>query len=177
MVQSGEKIESKLANCMPLRDIPAGVPIHNIELQVGQGGILVRSAGNAARILAKEANYANVVLPSGEVRKIFHLCRATIGRISNTDHMNISLGKAGRKRWKGRRPHVRGTAMNPVAHLWVVEKVEAMEVVILARQLESWLKVVEQGKKVLIAINILLEKGIKNSIINIVFYIGWIING
>ncbi len=115
-VMSGEKIESKIANCMPLKDIPAGVPIHNVELQVGQGGILVRSAGNAARILAKEGNYANVVLPSGEVRKIFHNCRATIGRISNTDHMNISLGKAGRKRWKGRRPHVRGTAMNPVAH-------------------------------------------------------------
>lgn len=115
-VMSGEKVEAKLGNCMPLKNIPAGMAIHNIELQIGHGGQLVRSAGNVARILAKEGKYVNVVLPSGEVRKIFYECRATIGQISNADHMNISLGKAGRKRWKGRRPHVRGTAMNPVAH-------------------------------------------------------------
>ncbi len=115
-VESGDKVEPKLGNCMPLKNIPAGVSIHNVELQVGRGGQLVRSAGNVAKILAKEGKYCNVVLPSGEVRKIFYECRATIGQVSNPDHMNIDLGKAGRKRWKGRRPHVRGTAMNPVAH-------------------------------------------------------------
>ncbi|MGR3317492.1 MAG: 50S ribosomal protein L2 [Candidatus Anammoxibacter sp.] len=115
-VMSGEKVEAKTGNCMPLKNIPAGMAIHNVELQVGHGGQLVRSAGNDAKILAKEETYVHVILPSGEVRKIFHECRATIGRISNSDHMNVSLGKAGRKRWKGRRPHVRGTAMNPVAH-------------------------------------------------------------
>ena len=115
-VMSGEKIEAKTGNCMTLKNIPAGMAIHNVELQVGHGGQLVRSAGNDAKILAKEESYVHVVLPSGEVRKIFHECRATIGRISNSDHMNVRLGKAGRKRWKGRRPHVRGTAMNPVAH-------------------------------------------------------------
>lgn len=115
-VISGEKVEAKTGNCMPLKNIPAGLPIHNIELQIGHGGQLVRSAGNDAKILAKEGNYVHVVLPSGEVRKIFHECRATIGQIGNSDHMNIILGKAGRKRWKGRRPHVRGTAMNPVSH-------------------------------------------------------------
>lgn len=116
IVESGEKVEPKIGNCMPLKNIPAGMPIHNIELQIGQGGQLVRSAGNAGRVLAKDGNYVHVVLPSGEVRKIFHECRATIGRVSNIDHMNVKLGKAGRKRWMGRRPHVRGTAMNPVAH-------------------------------------------------------------
>jgi len=116
IVESGEKVEPKIGNCMPLKNIPAGMPIHNIELQIGHGGQLVRSAGNAGRVLAKEGTYVHVVLPSGEVRKIFHECRATIGRVSNIDHMNVKLGKAGRKRWMGRRPHVRGTAMNPVAH-------------------------------------------------------------
>lgn len=115
-VMSGENVDPKTGNSMPLKSIPAGVPIHNIELQVGRGGQMVRSAGNVAKILAKEGDYVNVVLPSGEVRKIFHECRATVGQVSNSDHMNIKLGKAGRKRWKGRRPHVRGTAMNPVSH-------------------------------------------------------------
>lgn len=116
MVVSGNGIEPKSGNCMPLKDIPAGVAIHNVELQLGRGGQLVRSAGNSARVLAKDGRYVHVVLPSGEVRRIFFECRATIGQVSNADHMNVKLGKAGRKRWLGRRPHVRGTAMNPVAH-------------------------------------------------------------
>lgn len=115
-VMSGETVEAKVGNCLPLKSIPAGFAIHNVELQVGHGGQLVRSAGNSAKVLAKEGTYVHVVLPSGEVRRIFHECRATIGQVSCSDHMNISLGKAGRKRLMGRRPHVRGTAMNPVAH-------------------------------------------------------------
>lgn len=115
-VVSGERVEPNAGNCMPMKNIPPGLPIHNIELQVGHGGQLVRSAGNVAKIMAKEGRYVNVLLPSGEIRKIFHECRATIGQLSNLDHMNVRLGKAGRKRWKGRRPHVRGTAQNPVSH-------------------------------------------------------------
>jgi large subunit ribosomal protein L2 len=90
--------------------------IHNIEMTAGQGGKLVRGAGNAARIVAKEGNWVTIVLPSGEMRMIRKECRATIGRVSNPDHQNIKIGKAGRKRHMGRRPHVRGKAMNPVAH-------------------------------------------------------------
>lgn len=116
MLMSGDKVEPEKGNCMPLRSIPLGLEIHNIELRVGQGGQLVRSAGGAAKLLAKEGNYAHIVLPSGEVRKVFDGCRATIGTLGNVDHMNIRLGKAGRKRWKGIRPHVRGVAQNPVAH-------------------------------------------------------------
>jgi len=115
-VMSGEKVEPEIGNCMPLKSIPLGLEIHNIELRVGQGGHLVRSAGGVARLLAKEGNYAHIVLPSGEVRKVFDECRATIGQLGNMDHANIRLGKAGRMRWKGRRPHVRGVAQNPVAH-------------------------------------------------------------
>ena len=115
-VMSGDKVEPEIGNCMPLRSIPMGLDIHNIELRVGQGGQLVRSAGGVAKLLAKEGNYAHVVLPSGEVRKVFDGCRATIGQLGNLDHSNIRLGKAGRKRWKGIRPHVRGVAQNPVAH-------------------------------------------------------------
>lgn len=116
MLMSGDKVEPEKGNSMPLRNIPLGLEIHNIELRVGQGGQLVRSAGGTAKLLAKEGNYAHIVLPSGEVRKVFDGCRATIGSIGNSDHMNIRLGKAGRKRWKGIRPHVRGVAQNPVAH-------------------------------------------------------------
>lgn len=116
IVMSGEKVEPEIGNCMPLKNIPLGMEIHNIEMRIGQGGQLVRSAGGAARLMAKEGNYAHIVLPSGEVRKVFFGCRATIGQIGNTEHSNIRLGKAGRKRWKGRRPHVRGVAQNPVAH-------------------------------------------------------------
>ncbi len=115
-VLSGEKVELQAGNSMPLKNIHLGIEIHNIELRPGEGGKIVKSAGSVARVLAKDGKYVQIVLPSGEVRKIFHECRATVGRVGNTDHMGINLGKAGRKRWKGRRPHVRGTAMNPVAH-------------------------------------------------------------
>ena len=115
-VQSGQLCEPKAGNCMPLSAIPAGLEIHNIEMTAGQGGKMVRGAGNVAKIMAKEGNWVTVVLPSGEMRMVRKECRATIGRLSNPDHQNISLGKAGRKRHMGRRPHVRGKAMNPVAH-------------------------------------------------------------
>jgi large subunit ribosomal protein L2 len=115
-VESGDSCEPKIGNAMPLSAIPAGLEIHNIEMRAGQGGKLVRGAGNAARIVAKEGNWVTVVLPSGEMRVIRKECRATIGRLSNPDHQNVRIGKAGRKRHMGRRPHVRGKAMNPVAH-------------------------------------------------------------
>jgi large subunit ribosomal protein L2 len=115
-VESGEACEPKVGNTMPLSAIPAGLEIHNIEMRAGQGGKLVRGAGNAARIVAKEGDWITIVLPSGEMRMIRKECRATIGRLSNPDHQNVRIGKAGRKRHMGRRPHVRGKAMNPVAH-------------------------------------------------------------
>ena len=115
-IESGEICEPKIGNTMPLSAIPAGLEIHNIEMRAGQGGKLVRGAGNAARIVAKEGNWVTIVLPSGEMRMVRKECRATIGRISNPDHQNVRIGKAGRKRHMGRRPHVRGKAMNPVAH-------------------------------------------------------------
>jgi large subunit ribosomal protein L2 len=115
-IESGESCEPKIGNAMPLSAIPAGMEIHNIEMRAGQGGKLVRGAGNAARIVAKEGNWITIVLPSGEMRMIRKECRATIGRLSNPDHQNVRIGKAGRKRHMGRRPHVRGKAMNPVAH-------------------------------------------------------------
>lgn len=115
-LMSGEKVEPEIGNCMPLKNIPLGLDVHNIELRVGQGGQMVRSAGGMAKLLAKEGDYAHIVLPSGEVRKVFVECRATIGQLGNLDHNNIRLGKAGRKRWMGIRPHVRGVAQNPVAH-------------------------------------------------------------
>jgi len=113
---SDENAEPRAGNSLPLRNIPPGVPIHNIELTRGKGGQLVRSAGGAAVVAAKEGNYAQVNLPSGEVRRIHMDCRATIGQVGNVEHQIISIGKAGRKRHMGRRPHVRGMAMNPVAH-------------------------------------------------------------
>jgi len=116
VVESGLACEPKIGNTMPLSAIPAGMEIHNIEMRAGQGGKLVRGAGNAARIVAKEGNWVTIVLPSGEMRMIRKECRATIGRLSNPDHQNVRIGKAGRKRHMGRRPHVRGCAMNPVAH-------------------------------------------------------------
>jgi len=115
-VESGESCEPKIGNTMPLSAIPAGLEIHNIEMRAGQGGKLVRGAGNAAKIVAKEGNWITIVLPSGEMRMLRKECRATIGRISNPDHQNVRIGKAGRKRHMGRKPHVRGKAMNPVAH-------------------------------------------------------------
>ncbi|MBN2455898.1 MAG: 50S ribosomal protein L2 [Sedimentisphaerales bacterium] len=116
IVESGISCEPRIGNAMRLGSIPAGMEIHNIEMTAGQGGRLVRGAGNSARIVAKEGDWVTIVLPSGEMRMIRKECRATIGRLSNPDHQNIKLGKAGRKRHIGRRPHVRGKAMNPVAH-------------------------------------------------------------
>ena len=116
VIESGLSCEPKIGNAMPLGAIPAGIEIHNVEMTVGQGGKLVRGAGNVTRIVAKEGNWVTIILPSGEMRMIRKECRATIGRLSNTDHQNIRIGKAGRKRHMGRRPHVRGKAMNPVAH-------------------------------------------------------------
>src|SRR6185295_3509343 len=103
-------------NCLPLKLIPAGTMIHNIELRKGKGGQMVRSAGGAAQLVAKEGEYAQVKLPSGEVRKVHLECVATVGQVGNLDHKNVSIGKAGRTRWLGRRPHNRGVAMNPVDH-------------------------------------------------------------
>jgi large subunit ribosomal protein L2 len=103
-------------NAMPLRFIPLGTVIHNVELRKDKGGQVAKSAGAGAQILAKEGDYAQVRMPSSEIRKVHLDCRATIGQIGNIDHSNISVGKAGRSRWKGIRPHVRGTAMNPVDH-------------------------------------------------------------
>jgi len=115
-VMSGEKADIKVGNALPLKNIPIGTIIHNIELKEGKGAELVRSAGGYAQLLAKEGKYANIKLPSGEVRLVGLNCRACIGQIGNTTHEIIQLGKAGRKRWLGIRPTVRGTAMNPVDH-------------------------------------------------------------
>ena len=116
VIFSGPDSEPKVGNCMPLTKIPLGTTIHNIEMQPGKGGQLCRSAGASAVLNAREGKWAQVTLPSGEVRRLPNSCRATIGQIGNLEHSLIVLGKAGRKRWMGRRPHVRGTAMNPVAH-------------------------------------------------------------
>ncbi len=115
-VLSGEGADIRPGNAMPLRSIPLGTLIHNIELRVGKGGQLIRSAGGYAQLMAKEGKYAQVRLPSGEVRMILQECMATIGQIGNTNHENLSLGKAGRSRWLGRRSKVRGVAMNPIDH-------------------------------------------------------------
>ena len=115
-VMSGERAEPRAGNSLPLKLIPSGLPIHNIELRPGQGGIMARSAGIAAQLMAKEGDYAHVALPSGEIRKIHLTCRATIGQLGNLDHQNVWIAKAGRKRWMGIRPTVRGSAMNPVSH-------------------------------------------------------------
>jgi large subunit ribosomal protein L2 len=115
-VVAGPGADIKPGNSLPLRDIPLGTLIHNIELKQGKGGQLVRSAGGSAQLMAKEGDYAQVKLPSGEQRKVLITCRATIGQIGNVENENIKLGKAGRTRWLGRRPHVRGIAMNPVDH-------------------------------------------------------------
>ncbi len=115
-VESGARVEPKVGNAMPLRTIPVGLDVHNIEMLPGQGGKLVRSAGGTARLVAREGEWATLVLPSGEMRQVRVECRATIGQLGNLDHQNIVIGKAGRKRHMGRRPHNRGTSMNPVAH-------------------------------------------------------------
>jgi large subunit ribosomal protein L2 len=115
-VVAGPDADIVVGNSLPLKSIPAGTLIHNLELRPGKGGQLVRAAGGAAQLLAKEGDYAQVRLPSGEVRKVLMDCVATIGQIGNVDHENIAMGKAGRKRWLGKRPTVRGVAMNPVDH-------------------------------------------------------------
>lgn len=116
VIESGAVVEPKPGNTMPLAAVPSGMEIHNIEMTAGQGGKLARGAGNSARIVAKEGDWVTVLLPSGEMRLVRKECRATIGRVSNPDHQRVRIGKAGRKRHMGRRPHVRGKAMNPVAH-------------------------------------------------------------
>jgi len=115
-VISGPGAEIKVGNALPLKDIPLGTYVHNIELKPGGGGQIARSAGAYAQVMAKEGRYVHLRLPSGEVRMIFEECKATIGQVGNLDHENISIGKAGRARWLGRRPYVRGVAMNPVDH-------------------------------------------------------------
>ena len=115
-VVSGAKVDIKPGNCMPIESIPVGTMIHNIELNPGQGGKLVRSAGQEAQLMAKEGKYAHVRLPSGEMRLILTRCRATIGTVGNAEHDTIKIGKAGRKRHMGWRPQVRGSVMNPVDH-------------------------------------------------------------
>lgn len=116
VVMSGPEVEIRVGNATPISNIPTGTMIHNIEMKVGRGGQIVRSAGAAAQLMAKEGDYAQIRLPSGEVRLIRQECYATIGQIGNVDHSNIKLGKAGRKRHMGIRPAVRGTAMNPNDH-------------------------------------------------------------
>jgi len=115
-VTSGPEAAPSVGNCLPLRNIPLGMAIHNIELQPGRGGVLCRSAGTSATLAAREADWAQINLPSGEIRRVPAACRATIGAIGNSDHDAIVIGKAGRNRWLGHRPHVRGTAMNPIDH-------------------------------------------------------------
>ncbi|MBW1641247.1 MAG: 50S ribosomal protein L2 [Deltaproteobacteria bacterium] len=116
VVMSGPDADIKPGNTLPLSNIPLGTYIHNIELRQGKGGQIVRSAGTFAQLMAKEDRYAHIKLPSGEVRLILLMCKATIGQLGNVIHENISLGKAGRRRWLGKRPKVRGVAMNPVDH-------------------------------------------------------------
>ena len=115
-VMSGQASEIKPGNAMPLASIPLGTEVHNIELRLGKGGQIVRSAGGYAKVMAKEARYVLLRLPSSEMRKVLATCRATIGRVGNVEHDDVSIGKAGRNRWLGNRPRVRGVAMNPVDH-------------------------------------------------------------
>ncbi len=115
-ILSGERPPIRVGNCLPLANIPVGTTVHCLELSPGKGAQLARSAGSWAQLLAKEGKFGHVRLPSGEVRLVFLQCRAVIGRVGNVDHLNIKKGKAGRRRWLGRRPHVRGAAMNPKDH-------------------------------------------------------------
>ena len=115
-VMSGPTADIKPGNCLPIANIPLGTLVHNIEIKVGRGGQMVRSAGTAAQVMAKEGDYAQIRLPSGEVRKVSMTARATIGQVGNTDHSNVRIGKAGRKRHMGIRPTVRGVVMNPCDH-------------------------------------------------------------
>ena len=115
-VESGENADILVGNALPLRRIPPGTLVHNVELKPGKGGQMARAAGSEIRLISRESGHALLRLPSGEVRRVLEDCMATIGRVGNVDHGNVSLGKAGRKRWLGRRPHNRGVTMNPVDH-------------------------------------------------------------
>jgi len=115
-VQSGPEAELRTGNALALANMPTGTIVHNIELHPGKGGQLIRSAGGSAQVMGREGKYVQIRLKSGEMRRVLATCQATVGQVGNTDHENISIGKAGRVRWKGRRPHVRGVAMNPVDH-------------------------------------------------------------
>ena len=115
-VESGAEADIKVGNALPIKNIPVGTMIHNIELKIGKGAQLARSAGSAVQLMAKENDYALLRLPSGELRKVHINCRATIGQVGNLEHENITIGKAGRNRWLGKRPENRGVAMNPNAH-------------------------------------------------------------
>ncbi len=116
VLNSGAKVEPNVGNCMPLSAIPTGMDVHNVEMRPGQGGKMVRTAGASARLSARDGDKAQLILPSGESRLVNAKCRATIGTVGNSEHQGVRIGKAGRKRHMGRRPHVRGSAMNPVAH-------------------------------------------------------------
>ncbi|HXT72129.1 MAG TPA: 50S ribosomal protein L2 [Vicinamibacterales bacterium] len=115
-VMSGANVDILPGNCLPLKNIPLGTMVHNVELKQGKGGQIARSAGSSVQVVAKEGLYATVKMPSGELRHISIECLATVGQVGNIDHENVSIGKAGRSRWMGKRPHVRGVAMNPVDH-------------------------------------------------------------
>jgi len=115
-IVAGQNVDILPGNSLPLKNIPLGTQLHNVELKPGRGGQIARSAGSAVQLVAKEGDYASVKMPSGEIRKINMECFATIGQVGNLDHENVSIGKAGRSRWLGQRPHVRGVAMNPVDH-------------------------------------------------------------
>ncbi len=115
-VISGERVDILPGNALPLKNIPLGTQLHNVEMKPGKGGQIARSAGSSVQLIAKEGNYASLRMPSGEVRRILKECLATVGQVGNVDHENITIGKAGRTRWLGRRPNVRGVAMNPVDH-------------------------------------------------------------
>jgi large subunit ribosomal protein L2 len=115
-VVAGDNVEVNLGNALPLRKIPVGTVIHNIELKIGKGGQMVRSAGGGAQLMARDDDWAQVKLPSGEVRRVHVQCYATVGQVGNLDHENVSIGKAGRNRWLGWKPHNRGVTMNPVDH-------------------------------------------------------------
>jgi len=116
VIVSGPGVAPEVGNALPLREMPLGTIVHNIELQPGQGAAIARSAGTYAQLVAREERYATLKLPSGEMRMVLVTCTATVGTVSNGDHMNVVMGKAGRNRWAGRRPRVRGVAMNPVDH-------------------------------------------------------------
>ena len=115
-IVAGDKVDILPGNALPLKTIPLGTQLHNVELKPGKGGQIARGAGSSVQLIAKEGKYASLRLPSGEVRRILKECVATVGQVGNVDHENVTLGKAGRKRWLGRRPNVRGVAMNPVDH-------------------------------------------------------------